>query len=185
MDTKTHCKPKVRTSPCNPIALPSRFPDSYALVVLAVLLYNDKWVWLKSMNCMLIFILGINIYTYYTYIIEFREPWFLEEQSGGNYLVRNKCWKLPGSKNTPTYKIQTLVVSWGAAFLYVPMMISMISKVISWNSWTPCQPLTRWWLFRPWWHLPGVKTVFAPKTSVSLQLIQEKFVEYWEIQSNM
>ena len=28
------------------------------------------------------------------------------------------------------------------------------------------------------WHLSGVKTVFAPKTSVSLQLIQEKFVEY-------
>jgi hypothetical protein len=42
VDTKTHCKPKVRTSPCNPIALSSRFPDSYALVVLAVLLYNDK-----------------------------------------------------------------------------------------------------------------------------------------------
>ena len=151
-----------------------------------VMLFYDFWwiIWCIAGSLRIAFYISFHIFTFPR--VEFREPWFLEE---------NKWWKPPwsgisvenylGVKHTPTYKIQTLVVSWGAAFLYVPTMISMISKVISWNSWTPCQPLTRWWLFRPWWHLPGVKTVFAPKTSVSLQLIQEKFVEYWEIQSNM
>ena len=59
-------------------------------------------------------------------VLNFVSPGFWREISGGTCPGQEKYYKLPQSKNIPTHKVQTIVVSWETAFLLVPMILKAL-----------------------------------------------------------
>ena len=59
-------------------------------------------------------------------LLNFVSPGFWREISGGTCPGQEKYCKLPQSKNIPTHKIQTIVVSWETAFLLVPTILKAL-----------------------------------------------------------